>query len=305
MNISLANRPEARFALVASIAGGLLAAVVSVKAILGSASLTAAIGFIFVPFVMAAVVVMAGVWGLALGCVWYALRRSARYNGIVLVLASAIAAGVPAWVGSQVWYGLSLERAVAATAPMGARALERAMADSPWRTNRFFIAAVAQNPAAPEHLLDQLTLLPEVLPEAELYEPLGSLWDVNLGDRKGLAAMRLVALHPNAGARTLERLADGPKANIIISEVLSHPRTPMKVLSRYFDSKDYLVEWGLALNPNLPVAVMERLSTSSNIHTRFNLTYNRATPRAILERLAQDPDATLARHAKQAIEGQR
>lgn len=302
MNISLADRPEARFALVAGIAGGLLAAIISIKAIFGSASSTAAIGFVFVPFIMIAVMVMAGTWGLALGCVWHALRRTARYNGIVVVLAAAIAAGVPAYVGSQVWYGLTLERAVAATAHMGASELERAMAESPWRTNRFFIGAVAQHTAAPEHLLDQLALLPEVLPEAELYEPQGSLWDVNLGNRKGLAAMRLVALNPNVGAPTLERLANGPQADKVIGDILRNPKTPTKVLAKYFDSTDYLVEWGLALNPNLPVAVMERLSTSSNIYTRFNLTYNPATPRAILERLAKDPDATLSMHAKQALE---
>ncbi len=66
MSESLSARPESRFALVAGIAGALVAAVISVKAIFGSANSTAGIGFVFVPFIMAAAMVFAGVWGLAL-----------------------------------------------------------------------------------------------------------------------------------------------------------------------------------------------------------------------------------------------
>ncbi len=76
----------------------------------------------------------------------------------------------------------------------------------------------------------------------------------------------------------------------------------MRVLEPHFNSTEYLIEWGLALNPNLPVAVMQRLAASPNLYTRFNLTYNPATPRVILEALAKDPDATLANHARQAME---
>ena len=67
MTESISARPEARFALVGGIAGALLAAGISIKAIFGSASSTAAIGFVFVPFIMAAAMAFFGVWGLALG----------------------------------------------------------------------------------------------------------------------------------------------------------------------------------------------------------------------------------------------
>ena len=76
----------------------------------------------------------------------------------------------------------------------------------------------------------------------------------------------------------------------------------MPVLARWFDSTDYLIEWGLALNPQAPQRVLQRLAISSNLYTRMNLTYNSATPREILDHLAQDPDESLARNAKQAIE---
>lgn len=298
---SVASRPESRFAMVAGIAGGLLAAFISVKAILGSASSTAGIGFVFVPFIMVTAMVILGLWGFAVGCLWHAARGTSHHYAVVLVMAALIALGLPAWAGWQVTQGLALEHAVAQTRSMGARELERAMEDSPWKANRFFIGAVVQNPAASEALLDRLSRLPAQLPEAELYEPLGSLWDVKLDNRKGLAAMRLLVLNPNVGAATLARLAEGPDAPKVIGDILRNPRTPPAVMARYFDSTDPQVQWGLALNPALPVAVMEKLSASEDRYVRFNLTYNPATPEAILEKLARDADPTLALHANQAL----
>jgi hypothetical protein len=74
------------------------------------------------------------------------------------------------------------------------------------------------------------------------------------------------------------------------------------VLERHYESTQYLLEWGLALNPNTPPRVMERLARSGNRYTRINLTRNPATPSAILEGLARDPDELLARSARQALE---
>jgi hypothetical protein len=59
MSESLSTRPESRFALVAGISGAPAAAAISVKAIFASGSSTAGIGFVFVPFIMAAVMVLA------------------------------------------------------------------------------------------------------------------------------------------------------------------------------------------------------------------------------------------------------
>jgi len=298
MGESLSARPEARFALVAGIAGGLAAAAISVKEIFASASSTAAIGFLFVPLVFAAVAVPAGVWGLALGCVWLSLRGARCYFRAVLLMAWVVVLAAPAAIGWEVWRGLALERAVAEVKRMSAAQLEEAFERSPWNRDRFFLGAIAQEKAASERLLDRIAQLPD----PELYEKMGSLWNVMGENRKGLAVMRLVAANPNAGAATLERLAARADAEYVLHDVLRNPKTPFKVLERHFNSTDYLVEWGLALNPNTPPAVLERLSRSANLYTRMNLTYNAATPRPILERLANDPDETLARNARYALE---
>lgn len=126
MGESLSARPEARFAHVAGIAGGLAAAAISVKGIFASASSTAAIGFVFVPLIAAAAAVPAGVWGLALGCVWLNLQGARRYYPAVLVMAWVVALAVPAAIGWEVWRGLVLERAVAEVKGMNAALLYNA-----------------------------------------------------------------------------------------------------------------------------------------------------------------------------------
>lgn len=298
MGTSLSARPEARFALVAGIAGGIAAAAISVKGIFASANSTAAIGLLFVPFIAAAAMAVTGIWGLALGCAWHALRGTQHYFRAVLLLAWMLVIGGPAAVGWEVWRGLALERAVAEAGAMNAAELERAFDGSPWREDRFFLGAIVQNKGASEALLDRIAQLPD----PEFYEPMGSLWDVNGANRKGLALMRLLCYNPNVGAATLEHLASGPYADKVLHDVLRNPKTPHKVLARHFESTDYLVEWALALNPNVPPSVLERLSRSQDRYTRMNLTWNAATPSAILERLATDPDEILARNARQALD---
>jgi len=267
MTQRLSSRPEALFALVAGIAGGILAGVVSVKGIFASASSTAAIGFLFIPFIAAAAMVIAGVWGLALGCVWYAVRGTRQYFRAVLLLAWVLAVAGPAAAGWEVWRGLGLERAVAQVRALDAAGLERSLVESPWRDDRYYLGAIAQNKAANEALLARIARLPD----PELYERMGSLWDVMGANRKGLAVMRLVAAHPNTSAATLEHLASRPQAEYVLHDVLRNPKTPMRVLERHYDSTAYLVEWGLAQNPNTPPAVLARLSKSENATTRLFL----------------------------------
>lgn len=294
----LSARPEAPWALWSGIAAGLAAAGLSVKAILGSGSSTAAIGFIFVPFVAIAAMVAGGIWGLATACVWRALRGAQRYAPGLLAAAAVFALAVPAAIGWETWRGLALQQAVRAVRGMTAGELDQAFDRSRWNRDRYFLGALVQNPAASGALLERIA----ALPDEGLYESMGSLWDVMGENRKGIAVMRLLAVHSNARADTLARLAEGPHADKLRHELARNPGTPLPVLARYYDSTDYLVEWGLALNPNAPPAVMERLSRSENLYTRMNLTFNPATPRALLERLEKDRDELLARNARLALE---
>jgi hypothetical protein len=104
---TLRERPEARWALCAGIAGLLVAAAVQVKAIFASSSATAAIGFVAVPLIAALTAAAAGIWGLALGHVVERLRGAVQGPPILFAAALVVATAVPAAVGYEVWRALS------------------------------------------------------------------------------------------------------------------------------------------------------------------------------------------------------
>jgi hypothetical protein len=221
--VRLSARPEAPWAFWSGIAGGLVAAALAVKGIFESGSSTAAIGLIFVPFIAIAAMVFAGIWGLALGCVAASLRRAQQYAPALLLAAWVFALAVPAAAGWEISRGLALQSAVRAVPGMTAGELDDVFARSRWNRDRFFLGALALNPAASPALLEAIA----ALPDARLYEPMGSLWDVMGRNTKGIAVMRLVAAHSHTRADTLARLADGPHADRLrhaLVRLHGHPR---------------------------------------------------------------------------------
>jgi hypothetical protein len=292
------ERPEARWALWTGVAGALATAALSTKMILSHGSSTAGLGFIFLPLVAAAAAVPIGIWGAALGHVVLHLRGRAPEPKIVFWVALVATASLPVVIGFEIWKGQSLERAVAEVRHMNPAEAERAFDESPWRRDKYFLGALAEQRTASGVLLEKIASLED----PDLFEPMWSLWNVMGENRKGLAVMRLVARHPNASGATLARLEAHPRSQELITEILANPNTPAHVLAKHFDNPHYRAEWGLAMNPKTPPAVMERLARSNNLHTRMNLVlYNKATPRDIIERLAKDPDDFLAQRARERL----
>lgn len=292
------ERTEARWALWTGVAGALATAALSVKMILSHGSSTAALGFIFVPLIAAAAAVPLGIWGAALGHVVAHLRGRAAEPKIVFWVALVAAASLPLAACTEIWKGLSLERAVAEARTMGPGGLERAFDESLWRGNKYFLGALAGHPAAPPVLLERIA----ALEDPPLYESMWSLWDVMGENRKGLAVMRVLARNRNAPPAALERLAAHPQAQELIVEILSNPNTPQAVMARHYDDTHYRAEWGLAMNPNTPPAVMERLARGNNPHARqFLVLSNPGTPRAILEIIAADADPFIVEKARERL----
>jgi len=292
-------RAEARWALWTGIAGALASAALGAKMIPSHGSSTAALGFLYLPFVSAAAAVPIGIWGAALGHVVLHLRGRASEPRILFWVALAAAVSLPVAVAWEVVRGQLLESAVAETRRMDERQLERAFDESRFRRDKYFLGALAENRAAGAPLLERIASLED----PDLYESMWSLWDVMGENRKGLAVMRVVARNRNTSGATLARLAAHPQAQKLITEILAHPNTPQAVLAKHYDDTFYLAEWGLAMNPNTPPAVMERLARSENRGARTNLIlYNKATPPEILERLAKDPDEYTAHKARERLQ---
>ncbi len=188
------ERPEARWALWAGIAGALATAALSTKMILSHGSAGAGLGFVLVPLVAAAAAVPVGIWGAALGHVVEHLRGRAPEPRIVLWVALFAAASLPVTVAYEIRQGQALERAVAQVRQMSAAEAEAAFHASPWRQNKYFLGALAQHPAASPALLEAIA----GLEDPALAQPMGSLWDVLGENRRGEPVLALAARHPNA-----------------------------------------------------------------------------------------------------------
>ena len=198
------ERPEARWALWAGILGALVTAALGAKMILSQGASGAGLGFIFLPLVAAAAAVPVGIWGAALGHVVLHLRGRAREPRLLFWAALFAAGSLPGVIAAEIWHGASLEHEVAATRAMSERELERALEESRFARDKYFLGALAAHPAASPVLLEKIA----ALEDPQLYEPMWSLWDVMGENRKGLAVMHLVAHHRNTPPQVAERVRE-------------------------------------------------------------------------------------------------
>jgi hypothetical protein len=94
------ERPEARWALWAGVAGALATGALGTKLILAHGSPAAGL-----PLVAAAAAVPVAIWGAALGHVVAHLRGRAAEPKIVFWAALAASASLPAVLGGEIWRG--------------------------------------------------------------------------------------------------------------------------------------------------------------------------------------------------------
>jgi hypothetical protein len=179
-----------------------------------------------------------------------------RRAAMALVLVALAGLGASASAGDR-------EEAIVAAMRLSADELGAALRTSPWRDDPVFLAAVAQNPATTAEMLDEIARRGDRRLHEKLY---GS--DRVLGkNRKGLAVMRLVAMHPNVTEATLVRLAES-RNDYVIHTVLGNPKTPESVLRRFAGRDHHLYDWGIALNPSTPRAVVAQLAADADERVR-------------------------------------
>lgn len=286
-------------------------AVVMFAAISRSTSSTAAIGILFIPFAILPYGLGFFIFGCCLPDLLAWVRGKSAALSVWAKLRALVAIVLPVWGAAEVVRGVLLTQTVNRIVTMDAPGLEQFLETSLFKENRFALGSLALNPNATTALLERVAQMPD----PALHRKMGSLWPVMPGNGKGLAVMRLVAMHKNVSESVLVMLSKSPD-NYVLGDVLANPKTPASILRQSAGHQDTLIQYGLAGNPatpaemlqklagskdeytrarvagNLgtPVETLEVLSADNEWHVRRNVATNKNTPPTILEKLAQDPD---------------
>lgn len=252
-----------------------------VEIIQNSTSSTTAIGYIFLPLI---VLVLGAPWflvGATFGCGYQALIRRQLKETLIFLLGVMFSISYITYQVVQNREEGNLIRLVAVIEKMDAATIDSFLTTSEYRTNRFALGAVAQNTVTSSWALARIA----ALPQPALHKAMGAAPEIMGENRKGLAVMRLVALHPNVTPGTLSTLSQSP-VDYVMGTVAGNPLTPVADLERMFSeqkgtSSFYLIEWGLASNSRTPLSIIVQLAQSNNEYTLRKLKRNSSTPESI------------------------
>jgi hypothetical protein len=257
-----------------------------VAAILRSSSSTASIGFIFVPAWCVIAFVLFFAFGYGLGFLRDRLPVTEKEINLRIIATILFVVGFTGYLGKEVVTGFFIMKVVPEAEQAESNDKLVDIFDKFFLGhNKFVLGAIAQSPVASPDLLDRIAHLED----PELYEPMGSLFPVEGKNRKGLAVMRLIALHPNVAPQTLEFLAQSANDDVL-GTVASNKKLSVDTLKRLAERGGYRIEWGLAYNENTPFEILETLAKSEDEHTRSSVARNARTPAATLTALGQDRD---------------
>lgn len=180
-------------------------------------------------------------------------------------------------------HGFTVSEQVRRVERMNAAGIEAVLNQPKWAANKFVLGAVAQNPNATAADLHRIVMTGRT----ELYDRMGSAFDVMGKNTKGLAVMRLVIQHPNTAPEDLERLATS-KNEYILSDLAGNPKLSQATLKRLTERGGHLIEWGLARHPQTPQSSLVRFAQSSDEYTRTSVAANPCAPAEVLEALSKD-----------------
>lgn len=252
-----------------------------VEVIQNSTSSTAATGYIFLPL---SVLVFGAPWflvGVTVGYGYQSVTNTQIKDTLIFLLGVVFSTSYITYAVKQYREERNLITLVAAIEQMGTAEIDTFLTKSEYRENRFALGAVAQNNATSSAALARIA----DLPQPALHKAMGAAPEIMGENRKGLAVMRLVALHPNVTPEVLSALSYSP-VDYVLNTVAGNPLTPVEDLERMFSehqgtSSFYLIEWGLASNTKTPLWIIEQLAQSNNEYTLRYLKGNPATPESV------------------------
>jgi hypothetical protein len=259
--------------------GASMISVLLVFTIFRSTSSTAGIGFVFIPVYF--VIAFAGffIWGYSLGYIKTWLANTTRTFNPKTILAFLVSICFALLLFGGLGKGLLLTSVVSQIQEMKTnQELQNVFDTSFFKSNKFVLGAIAQNPGASTDLLDLIAKLSD----PSLHEAMGSLFPV-LGDNgKGLAVMRLVVKNPNVSASTIEYLANTSRIDYILGDIAGNPKTSTETLRRLETKNNYLIDWGLAQNQKTPSDIFAKLLEREKYFTQ----------RTTLEMLLRNPSTS-------------
>jgi hypothetical protein len=278
------------YGLISAAIGFALAAALTILSIKKSTSSTAAIGYLYVP--------MAGlfwsppffVFGFAIGYIKIWRSSQVRKLNVKIVLALAVSVVLLLTGVTFAGKGLWLTGLVHRIKYFDEAQLRNTLEASLFGKNKFVLGAIAQNKAASGELLDRIGRIDD----KELYDKMGSVFDVMGENGHGLAVMRLVARHPNVLPETLEHLAECTN-DYVLGDVAGNNKTSVDTLIRLRKRNTYLIDWGLARNPATPPEILSALATSGDEYTRAPVAANPSTPLRDIEKLSSDSNWNVRR----------
>ncbi|MDF1759134.1 MAG: hypothetical protein P1U40_01205 [Coxiellaceae bacterium] len=258
---------------------------------------TASIGYVTLPIICLFIFIIFGACGWLIGTAIEALINQSPHRMIKFLSAIITPAVFAAVIITYTQAGYDTEASVNKTLAMNSAQLEQAFdtykTPDLYNFYLFKLAAIAQNNHASPKLLHQIASLND----DRLNNKLGSLFNVNGKNAKGLSVYRLIVLNPKATAATLQLLAQ-QKNDHLLGNIAANHKTPVPLLRKLNKKGGYLIEWGLSYNKNTPTDILTQLSKSTNKYTRYYIALNPSTPAAVLKILSKDKDKSTQRAAQ-------
>lgn len=264
--------------------GAIAISILIVFTIFRSTSSTAAIGFVFIPVWFGVAFGGFFIWGYSLGYIktWFA--SAVRMSNFKIILAFIVSVSLALLLFGGLGKGLLLTSVVSQIQGINTnQELLDTFENSYFKSNKFVLGAIAQNPAASAELLDQVAKLSDPGLSVSLQDTItGFLFPVLGDNRKGLAVMRLVVKNPNVSVGTIEFLANTSQVDYVLGDIAGSPKTSTETLRRLETKKNYLIDWGLAQNQKTPPDVFAKLLEREKYFTQ----------RTTLEMLLRNPSTS-------------
>lgn len=225
---------------------------------------TAAIGYIFLPFVGLIMSIPFAVFGYCSFYVYENFRIPKK--DILLKYSLTLSISIILLVLFAYWLGngLILCKLTDDLKTMKIEKVQSFLDESIYKKNKFALNAILSRKDIDSGILYKIASINS----PELHKAMGTVFPIMGDNTRGLAVMRLVAGHPNVDARSLVLLANSPE-EYVLGDVALNTKTPIYVIEKLFYEKDNRdIYMGLANNPNCPVEILQKLLLSKNEYIR-------------------------------------